>query len=146
MILSLGIFDIISTGQSNIGTEFAFLTAILPHKLCFSPHFRRAFCVFHRTFWTFSPQLHRTIWFYCQVRCRTIRQKLSHLNLAPGPWVALLHSANVTRYSAAWEEGRRESFIHSLNQSRSVLSSCTLPCCNCLITVLFFKTVVTCVI
>ena len=41
MILSLGIVDIISTGQSDIGIEFAFLTALLPHN-----------CVFCRTFAT----------------------------------------------------------------------------------------------
>ena len=60
MILSLGIIDIISTGQSDIGIEFAFLTALLPHKLCFSPHFRRTFCVFHRTFAAHFEHFHRT--------------------------------------------------------------------------------------
>ena len=50
MILSLGIIDIISTGQSDTSIEFAFLTALLPHNLCFSPHVCRTICVFRRIF------------------------------------------------------------------------------------------------
>ena len=96
MFLSLGIIDIVSTGQKwhmyrtcvfghTFTAQFAFLAALSPHILRFSPHFRR-------TFWTFSPHLHRTIWSYWQVRCRTIRHKLSHLNLASGPHLCTVHS------------------------------------------------------